>query len=330
MPTTFRERLCPLPDLVSEVFALLQQVPDGCVTTYGDLARALGDFRTRSARWLGELLKNHTHTDECPCHRVIRSNGQVGHYVTGNVLEKVQRLQSEGTLISPSGIVDLGARFANFQSGRSLAQLQDFQLVLAQRRICEPYNSIPKRLAGLDCSYPSPGIGLGTYVELDAETLTVIFEDSLSMPISFPYLPGFLAFRELPIMLSLLDQVIRQRDLADILFVDGNGTLHPWSAGIATCLGVLIEHPTIGISKSLLCGSVDLMEMKVYEQRPVVHAQETIGTAIQSTVRSRPIFVSPGERVTLADANRIAMSALAAHRLPEPVFFADRLSKRLR
>lgn len=330
MPTTLRDRLCPLPDLASEVFALLQQVPGGCVTTYGDLARALGDADTRSARWLGELLKNHKHTNECPCHRVIRSNGQIGHYVMGNVMEKAQRLQSEGTPVSPSGSVDLGARFVNFQSDRPLAHLQEFQHTLAQTRSSEPYTFIPQRLAGLDCAYPSPGMGLGTYVELDAETLTVIFEDSITMPISFPYLPGFLAFRELPIMLSLLDQVSRQRELADILFVDGNGTLHPWGAGIATCLGVLIEHPTIGISKSLLCGSVDLMEMNVYEQRPVVHAQKTIGTAIQSTARSRPIFVSPGERVTLADANRITLSALAEHRLPEPIFFADRLSKRLR
>src|SRR5690606_4621112 len=82
--------LADVPDLPAELERLLAQIPAGRVTTYGDLARALGDVK--AARWVGEYLLEHPHPDACTCHRVVRKEGEVGLYIAGDPAEKVSRL----------------------------------------------------------------------------------------------------------------------------------------------------------------------------------------------------------------------------------------------
>lgn len=322
------EDLLPCPDLTGAVWDLLAQIPRGSVTTYADLAYALGDDRARSARWLGELLIRHPHHEGCFCHRVVRSTGEVGLFVSGDPVEKAERLRDEGVRVTETGRVDLDHRFTDFRSRRPLERLRTFQRTLGNRMRQVPLRSPPKTLAGIDVAYPQPGRARGAYVELDAATLQVLREVTVSIETRFPYIPGYLAFRELPVMLAACRAAMRDAPLGNLLFVDGNGLLHPWRAGIAVCLGVLLNHPTMGIGKSLLCGSVDVTEMSADEFRPVLEDKELIGVAVRSINRSRPVYASPGHRITLEEAGQWTRKAMKAHRLPEPIHHADRATKK--
>ena len=87
--------------------------------------------------------------------------------------------------------------------------------------------------------------------------------------------------------------------------------------------------PTIGVTKRLLCGQANIEGMRPLEARPVLHEDRPIGVALRPTAGSRrPIFVSPGHRVDVPFAERVGRGLLVGHRLPEPLYWADRLSRR--
>ena len=133
--------------------------------------------------------------------------------------------------------------------------------------------------------------------------------------------------RELPLMLQAWRAVCDAGFAPDAVLVDGNGILHPRRAGIAACFGLLADVPAVGIGKTLLCGRVDRDSVTVRKPRPVVHEDQLVGMAVKSTDGSRPIFVSPGNRVDIDGAVDLVRRLFAGHRLPEPLHRADRLSK---
>lgn len=322
--------LLPQVDLQAEVLLLLDQIPRGSVTTYGDLAQALGDERARSARWLGEFLQNHPHHATCPCHRVVRATGEIGLHVSGDPLVKRSLLEQEGIPVTAAGIVDLSRRFHGLHSSRPLERLREFQRKLGGAVSETPLTIVPRTVAGVDVAYRRDGLACGAYVLLDLASGNVLEEFTLTLPVTFPYIPGYLTYRELPAMLELCRRAQAEGKLADVIFCDGNGRLHPWRAGIATCLGVLLDHPVIGIGKSLLCGRVDLKEMTAGELREVIDHEERIGYAVKANDRARAVYVSVGHRAELGEAALLAKQLMTQHRVPEPIYFADRLSKRLR
>ena len=114
----------------------------------------------------------------------------------------------------------------------------------------------------------------------------------------------------------------------ELVLVDGNGILHQRRAGIASHLGVLASLATIGVTKKLLCGSVALEGIEPEESRPVVLDDRVIGLALRATAGSRrPIFLSPGHRTNLAFAECAVRRLLRGRRLPEPLYWADRISR---
>ena len=316
-------------DLAAEVQRMLLQIPRGRITTYGALSRGLGDDKTRSARWLGDYLHHHPHTGECPCHRVVRVGGEIGLHVSGSPQQKAALLKQEGVIVSSQGKVDVTHPFTRFISTRPLQRLRDFQLELRKQFRSVPLKKRVRTVAGVDVAYRGDGTAYAAYVLLDFPNLSVVHELSLSMPVSFPYIPGYLTFRELPPMLAICEQAREQQLLGDVLFCDGNGQLHPWRAGIATCLGVLLNHPTIGIGKSLLCGTIRKSEPDSSLEL-VCDGEDVIGEVISASPSSRPVYVSAGNRITLEDASRLARQSFSRHRIPEPIFLADRNSKRLK
>ena len=316
-------------DLPAEVLQLLSQIPRGQVTTYGDLARALGDDKTRSARWLGEYLHHHSHHRDCMCHRVIRASGEIGLHVSGDPHVKMKLLAREGISVSASGKVDLSHLFTQFQSRRPLEQLRSFQKSLRQDLRQTPLTQFPETFGAVDVAYREDGTACGAYLLLDAKTLQVRQELTVKMPVSFPYIPGYLTFRELPVMLELCERARTAGLLGDVIFCDGNGQLHPWRAGIATCLGVLLDHPTLGVGKSLLCGSVRAEDADPAVQS-VYDGEEMLARVIRLSANAKPVYISVGHRITLDQASRMAQKSFAAHRVPEPIFLVDRLTKLLK
>jgi deoxyribonuclease V len=315
----------PIPDLPAELRALLNQIPRGRVTTYGDLAEALGD--RHAARWVAEFLLDHPHAARCPCHRVVRLTGEVGGYVSRIVAEKAGRLEAEGIAVR-DGRVDLEPfRFRQFRSSRPLAALKRVQEEMPARVKLEPFLHTPDCVAGVDVAYPQPQRAVGAYALVDVAGGALLWSTTLETEVAFPYISGYLAFRELPVLLQLVERARAEDRLADVVLVDGHGLLHHRHAGIATHLGIVANIPTIGVGKKLLCGQVNLQEMSPTEPRPILHDACLVGMALKAKASSRPIFVSPGQFMTVADAVRLVQLLFHGHRLPEPIYHADRLSR---
>ena len=316
-----------LPDLRKQLEALLAQIPPGRVATYGDLADALGN--RIAARWVGHFMIHHEHGAACPCHRVVRAGGQLGEYIDGGPRAKARRLAAEGVRVV-GGSVDLAAcELSEFLSDRPLEKLRHVQEEMVAKVALRKRRRVPKRVGGVDVSYPSPDRGVAAYALVDVESGSLVWSTTIRRPVSFPYISTYLAFRELPILLELIDEVRRAGRLSEVVLVDGNGILHPRRAGIASHLGVAASVATIGVTKKLLCGSVHLDALRPRESRPVVLDDRVIGIALRATAGSgRPVFVSPGHRADLAFAERLVRHLLFGRRLPEPLYWADRLGRR--
>ncbi len=316
-----------VPNLAEELTSLLAQIPHGRVTTYGDLADALGS--RRAARWVGEYLLDHDHSDECRCHRVVRHEGELGRYVTGDVGDKSCKLQQEG-IKTTDGIVDLsGHRFRAFTSKRPLDALTQLQEHVATQVCICPFPETPELVAGVDVSYVDKNRAVGAYVLVETESGNVVWSTTACQSVEFPYISGYLAFREIGILRQLVTDARSHDRQAELLFVDGNGLLHHRNAGIATYLGVLADQVTIGVGKKLLCGNVNLDSFRSDETRPVTLDGRTVAMAMKARDASRPIFVSPGQLIDVADAARLARCLFHGHRLPEPLYWADRLSRQV-
>jgi len=140
----------------------------------------------------------------------------------------------------------------------------------------------------------------------------------------FPYVPGYLGFREAPALVAAWDTLVLRGDpLPDLLFVDGQGRAHPRRCGVATQLGVLIDRPTIGLAKSLLCGVVDGdVGPAPGDRAPVVDRGEIVAMALRTRAGATPVFVSIGHRISLDTAVSIALSLSDNRRILLPIRLA--------
>ena len=315
-----------IPDLGECLRELLRQIPRGRVATYGDLAEALGD--RVAARWVGSYAMHHKHDARCKCHRLARADGQLGNYIDGGSETKARRLEAEGVTVQQDGVDLTRYRFSDFVTDRPLIALRQTQESLRKRVLLSRRRRIPKLVGGVDVSYTSSGDGVAAYVLVEVETGRTVWSTTVRRPVVFPYITSYLSFRELPLLLELIETVRAAGRGCEVLLVDGSGMLHPRHAGIACHLGVAAGLPTIGVTKKLLCGSVDIDAMRPRESRPVVLEECPIGAAIRPTAGSRrPIFCSPGHRVDVAFAETLVLELLTGRRLPEPLYWADRLSR---
>jgi deoxyribonuclease V len=314
-----------VPDLTGCLRQRLAQVPVGRVTTCGDLADALGN--KIAATWVGHFSLHHDHDAHCTCHRIVRAGGIVGPFIA-TTEEKLQRLADEG-VVAKDGAVDLDQfEFRDFIGDRPLEQLRQVQEDVQRRIVLRPRRQIPELVGGVDVAYPKAGEGVAAYALIETATSRLVWSISVRRAVTFPYISTYLSFREIPILLDLLAEVRAAGRLSEVLLVDGSGILHHRHAGIASHLGVVASIPTIGVTKKLLCGNVDIEGMTPGESRLVVHEGEPIGVAVRTTGGSRrPIFISPGHRVDLPFCERLVRQLLTVRRLPEPLYWADRLGK---
>lgn len=141
------------------------------------------------------------------------------------------------------------------------------------------------------------------------------------VPLEFPYVPGFLSFREIPALLAALGKL---RRMPDLLFCDGQGYAHPRRMGLASHLGIVLDVPSIGCAKSLLIGEHDPVGRKQGEWSPIRDDEETIGAALRSRTDCRPIYISSGHRVSLETAVKLTLSVSDGTRIPRPTREADR------
>lgn len=271
-----------LPDLYSALHELLAQVPRGRVTTYGDLAEALGTIK--AARWVATYLLHPGGPADLPRHRVVSRSGAIGKFRTGRPDENARRLLAEGIVVNDETVDVERYGFCEFIALRPLEKMFGIQEELATKIRLRPLPSPIEFAAGVDVSYAGsaaagPVTGVAAYAMFHVASGELVWIETIRRQVDFPYIPGLLAFRELPILLELLRQVRADDRMADVILVDGNGILHQRSAGIASHLGVLAGVPTIGVGKSLLCGTVDLKDLRQGELRPVHYQNRCVAQA---------------------------------------------------
>jgi len=185
-----------------------------------------------------------------------------------------------------------------------------------------------RRVAGADLAYSSDGTTcFAAVVVLDATTLETVETATAVLPVTFPYVPGYLSFREAP---AVCDAWSRIRVRPALLFVDGHGLAHPRRFGVASHLGVGLDVPTVGVAKSILVGHADDPGPRRGSTRPLVHRDETVGMAVRTRDRVAPVYVSVGHRIGLDTAVRFTLSCGDGYRLPAPTRRADRFVAALR
>jgi deoxyribonuclease V len=140
-------------------------------------------------------------------------------------------------------------------------------------------------------------------------------------PLTFPYVPGLLSFREIP---TLTAAFAKLKNTPDLIFVDGHGFAHPRRMGIASHLGLVLDCPTVGCAKSVLCGEVDEPADEVGAASELTHKNEVIGIALRTRVGTQPIYISIGHRVSLESALKFALAATDGFRVPRPTREADK------
>ncbi|PKA50662.1 deoxyribonuclease V [Apostasia shenzhenica] len=193
-------------------------------------------------------------------------------------------------------------------------------------------------IGGVDVSFlkEDPSLACGALVVLDACTMNVVHEEFEVVRLQVPYVPGFLAFREVPILLKLLERMKSNAHslYPQLLMVDGNGILHPRGFGVACHLGVLANLPTIGIGKNLhhVDGITQSRVRQLLESRPniekdiislVGESGKVWGAAMRSTSGSvKPIYISLGHRISLESSIRVTKFC-CKFRVPEPIRQAD-------
>jgi deoxyribonuclease V len=183
-----------------------------------------------------------------------------------------------------------------------------------------------KLVAGIDNTYvkeEGKTIAGAVVVVLSFPDMDVIETAFTWQPIAFPYVPGLLSFREAPAVLAAYADLGVE---PDVVLCDGQGYAHPRRFGLASHLGVLLERPTIGCAKSRLIGEYEEPERTFGANTPLVDRGEVIGAAVRTRPRHKPLFVSPGHKISVETAVVIALACCRDGAfLPEPTRLAHDL-----
>ncbi len=190
------------------------------------------------------------------------------------------------------------------------------QGMLRERLIPEDALGEVRLVAGADVACPvRRGEAVGGVIVFEYPSLKIVEKRSAVRPLSFPYVPGLLAFREAPALLAAFDQV---REEPDLIIFDAQGTAHPRRMGLASHLGILLDKPSIGCAKSRLTGIHQDPGTEKGSYALLEEKGEIIGAAVRTRRGVKPVYVSIGHRVSLETAMKYVLDCCRGYRLPEP------------
>ena len=184
----------------------------------------------------------------------------------------------------------------------------------------------PRLVAGVDVGYlPRESQSIASVVVLSYDGLERVESAVARSETPFPYIPGLLSFREIPVILKAFEKL---STLPDLIYVDGHGQAHPRRFGIASHLGLWLKHPTIGIGKSRLCGEFREPGQRRGSSTQLIHRGEVIGQVLRTRKGVKPIFVSVGYGLPLKECVHWTLAVTPRFRLPEPIRQADTNSEK--
>lgn len=192
--------------------------------------------------------------------------------------------------------------------------------VVREDRFAGPVKSV----AGLDLGYDiKTNTSRAVAAILSFPELELVESAEAIMPTPFPYIPGLLSFREVPVAIKALEKLNHEPDL---ILVDGQGIAHPRRFGIACHVGLVADLPTIGVAKSILVGWFDELGEARGSTQPLVHKGEQIGIALRTKDKVQPVYVSLGHRISIETSIDYVLRSTTKYRLPETTRIADRLA----
>ncbi|TXK20945.1 deoxyribonuclease V [Pontibacter qinzhouensis] len=177
-----------------------------------------------------------------------------------------------------------------------------------------------KLIAGCDSSFLDENTILSVFVLLTYPALELVEKVWHVGPVTLPYVPGFLSFREAPNLLKTYE-LLQQKP--DLIMVDGHGISHPRRLGIATHLGLHLQKPTMGVAKKVLVGKYTEPAPEKGALSPLAYKGEIIANVLRTKDKVKPVFVSPGHLLDLDTATTVALACTLKHKLPEPTRLAD-------
>jgi deoxyribonuclease V len=205
----------------------------------------------------------------------------------------------------------------------NIAEARKLQDELKRGIRLEPFPGPPAYIAGCDASYSGDKV-IGAACLYKYPELELVQEAVANERCGFPYVPGYLSFREGP---ALMEAIQRLKSRPDLLIFDGQGIAHPRRMGIASHLGVILDIPSVGCAKSRLVGIYrEPGRVKGARSAIMVNGRK-VGAVLRTRKDVKPVFVSPGHRVDIEGAVDVVLKCTKRYRLPEPIRCAHRLAE---
>ena len=210
------------------------------------------------------------------------------------------------------------------QSVKNVAEAKIIQEQLKNQVITHDRLGTINYVAGVDVGFKNKfQITQAAVVVLSFPELELVEHAIAQIPTTFPYVPGYLSFREIP---AILPAIAKLQITPDLILCDGQGLAHPRRFGLACHLGLLLDIPTIGVAKSLLVGKHQKVPTEKGSWTALVDKEETIGVVLRSRTNVKPIYISIGHKISLETAVNYVMQCLTKYRLPETTRWADKLA----
>lgn len=313
-----------IPDLYKYVYYLTSQIPKGMVSSYGEIAKALGDIR--ASRGVGEAEHLNPTAVIMPCHRVVYSDGGLGGYGgAGGQGRKIELLAREGVGVEDGKIVDFeNVLFKDFKTEYPLKSLRALQQSLSAQLTLKNSPEVKELvrsggyIGGVDVAY-SGWDGYGACAVMGYPDLELKKVIKVKAKIRLPYIPTYLGFREFSVVEKLVNKV-KKLSFKPLVFVfDGNGILHPYGMGLASHMGVALDITTIGAAKKPLCGTLETYPPNQGDAGKIIFEGKHIGYGLRSSIRAKNlIYVSSGHNISNKSALDIVKKCCST-RIPEPI-----------
>ncbi|HXX57674.1 MAG TPA: deoxyribonuclease V [Thermodesulfovibrionales bacterium] len=207
-----------------------------------------------------------------------------------------------------------------------IAEAREIQESLRKKIRIAHLRKTPRFVAGVDAAFTEDMV-IGVACLYQYPEMIHLENAHAVAEISFPYVPGFLTFREGPAIITALSRLTKKPDL---ILVDGQGIAHPKGIGIASHLGVLLKMPTIGCAKSRLIGEYTEPGKNRGEWSPLRYNGKIVGSVLRTRDNTRALFVSPGHKINIEECREIVLNCATGYRIPEPLRRADRISRALK
>jgi len=189
-----------------------------------------------------------------------------------------------------------------------------------------PLRKAPNKIAGVDASFFQDKV-IGVACLYTYPDITFIEEVASVTNVLFPYIPGFLSFREGPVIIKAINSL---KNKPDVILFDGQGIAHPAGLGIATHIGVLLGIPTIGCAKSRLIGEYEEPGSQKGNWSFLGYNGKIVGAVLRTKDNVNPLFISPGYKIDLKHSIDIVLSCTSKYRISEPIRKADFISKKIK